>query len=242
MTGIRSEVLPFLAWAVVGSAALVGLFRVSGLPWRFATPIPIAMGLILCGYFVYFFRDPVRRPPSAAEAILAGADGTVDSITVLSSADFRGIAKRSGVDPDALGKLAQGDAVRVSTYLSLFSVHVNRAPIGGLSTFLGYFPGKHYFTHQEKSSEHNQHNAILIENDTTCCLVNQIVGPVCRRVVYWPDHDKPTALAAGDRFGMMKFGSRLDMYFPAGDVEITITTGSAVTAGETIIGHVKESS
>lgn len=82
---------------------------------------------------------------------------------------------------------SSGDILRISIFLSLFDVHVNRAPISGKSRFLGYFPGKHLFTFDEKSSDVNQHNSILIQNDKTCCLVNQIVGPVCRRVVYWLD-------------------------------------------------------
>jgi len=128
-------------------------------------------------------------------------------------------------------------AVRISIFLSLFDVHVNRAPISGNATFLGYFPGKHYFTFQDKSSDHNQHNSILIRNADTACLINQIVGPVCRRVVYWPDHERVVPLRIGDRFGMMKFGSRLDMYFPAADIELLCRPGDEVRAGETIIAE-----
>jgi phosphatidylserine decarboxylase len=148
-------------------------------------------------------------------------------------AAFCGLA---GADLDAF---AHGDVVRISIFLSLFDVHVNRAPIGGTSRFLGYFPGKHLFTFDEKSSDVNQHNSILIENDRTCCLVNQIVGPVCRRVVYWLDRAKPVEVALGADFGMMKFGSRLDMYFPARDVELTVREGSRVTAGESVIGTIR---
>ena len=115
---------------------------------------------------------------------------------------------------------------------------MNRAPISGASRFLGYFKGKHFFTFKEKSSDYNQHNAILIEGRTQC-LVKQIVGPVCRRVVYWPDHDNPVKLKKGDRIGMMKFGSRLDMYFPKSDVEITSKVGDKVAAGVTVIGRIK---
>jgi phosphatidylserine decarboxylase len=112
-------------------------------------------------------------------------------------------------------------------------VHVNRAPIAGSSEFLGYYRAKRHFTFDEKSSEENQHNAIFMKNDRTCCLINQVVGPVARRVVYWPDHDKPVPLEMGDRIGMMKFGSRLDMYFPKDDITVTVKKGDRVQAGLT---------
>jgi phosphatidylserine decarboxylase len=131
------------------------------------------------------------------------------------------------------------NCVRISIYLSLFDVHVNRAPISGMSSFMGYFPGKHLFTIQEKSSEVNQHNKVLIVGELTRCLVCQIVGPVCRRVVYWPPHDKPCEIAAGDRIGMMKFGSRLDMYLPSGDVTVSVKPGDVTKAGETIVARVE---
>jgi len=136
-------------------------------------------------------------------------------------------------------KFLKTECVRISIFLSLFDVHVNRAPLAGHSTFLGYFPGMRLFTFQEKSSEVNQHNKILIEGTRTRCLVNQIVGPVCRRVVYWPDHDKAVSVAMGERIGMMKFGSRLDIYLPASDVKIICKPGDIVHAGETIVARMK---
>ena len=117
---------------------------------------------------------------------------------------------------------------------------MNRFPIGGFSTFLGYFPGKRLFTFSEKSSDVNQHNAILVRNEETWCLIRQIVGPVCRRVVYWPREDKTTIVKQGNRFGMMKFGSRLDMYFPKEDIKMVAKIGDQVTAGETIIARIVE--
>jgi len=115
---------------------------------------------------------------------------------------------------------------------------VNRFPISGYSTFLGYFPGRRLFTFQEKSSEVNQNNKILVRGEGTSCLVTQIVGPVCRRVVYWLRNDKTQPVKRGERFGMMKFGSRLDMYFPKGDIEITASVGDQVHAGRTVIARI----
>jgi len=89
----------------------------------------------------------------------------------------------------------------------------------------------------EKSSDYNQHSSILIEGGPARCLVNQIVGPVARRVVYWLELGQP--VAKGERIGMMKFGSRLDMYFPAEEVEVLVKPGDKVRAGETIVARVK---
>jgi len=219
---IRPEVLPFVGGVVLvfGLLALILRMRaVSGKRVAWICVLPAVIGVI---YLMYFFRDPNRTPPGDADAVVAGADGTVAAITNVYE-----------------GGYLKTDCVRISIFLSLFDVHVNRAPISGKSTFLGYFPGKRLFTFQEKSSEVNQHNKLLIEGEHTRCLVNQIVGPVCRRVVYWLPHDKPAEVAMGDRIGMMKFGSRLDIYLPADSVDVVARRGDTVRAGETIIARMK---
>jgi phosphatidylserine decarboxylase len=216
------EVMPFIVVVVLVFGLLALVLRLRKYPanrlfWFCAAP-----AIICAAYFLFFFRDPERTPPVDAAAIVAGADGRVTAITLLRE-----------------DKYLKTDCVRISIFLSLFDVHVNRAPLAGQSTFIGYFPGRHFFTFQEKSSEVNQHNKILIEGTRTRCLVNQIVGPVCRRVVYWPPHDRAVDVALGERIGMMKFGSRLDMYLPAGDVEILCKRGDTVRAGETIVARLK---
>ena len=195
--------------------------------------------VVFGGYFFWFFRDPIRVPPKGSDIVIAAADGVVAKITTFTPEDFGSISMLAGLKQEDVECLkSSGDILRISIFLSLFDVHVNRAPISGKSRFLGYFPGKHLFTFDEKSSDVNQHNSILIQNDKTCCLVNQIVGPVCRRVVYWLDHENAVDVAAGDDFGMMKFGSRLDMYFPASDIEMTVEVGVDVRAGESIIAKI----
>ncbi len=219
---IRSEVLPFVGIVLFVFGLLAFILSKTGCPWR---KLAWSCGLTAClciGYFLYFFRDPERTPPGDADVVVAGADGVVTAIATVNEDRYMNTA-----------------CVRISIFLSLFDVHVNRAPIAGVTTFLGYFPGRHLFTFQEKSSEVNQHNKILIEGDRTRCLVCQIVGPVCRRVVYWPPHNKLAGVALGDRIGMMKFGSRLDMYLPIDDVEALIPTGAVVRAGETIVARIR---
>ncbi len=220
---IRSEVVPFIAVLFIIFSILALILIKRRYSWQKITLlclVPACIGVI---YLCYFFRDPDRNPPIDSESVVSGADGTVTSVTNLYEREY----------------LCE-DCVRVSIFLSLFDVHVNRAPISGKSVFLGYFPGKHLFTFQEKSSEVNQHNKIMIIGGKTKCLVYQIVGPVCRRVVYWLPHDVPTEVKAGDRIGMMKFGSRLDIYMPAKDVEVVTTVGAKVRAGETIIARIKK--
>ena len=220
---IRPEVIPF----IVAVALVFGLLamvlnrrncRRWCLLWFCAAP-----AMVCIAYLLFFFRDPERTPPDDKAAVVAGADGRVMSVTSMKENAF-----------------LKTDCVRISIFLSLLDVHVNRAPLAGQSAFLGYFPGKHLFTFQEKSSDVNQHNKILITGAGTRCLVNQIVGPVCRRVVYWPDHDKAVSVAMGERIGMMKFGSRLDMYLPASEVDVICKRGDIVRAGETIVARVKE--
>jgi len=207
--------------------------------WRQSLAWATVLGAVLCAYFLYFFRDPERTAPAEADAVVSGADGRIAGISTVSPDDMRRLAGFCGLAGDDLAAFTASDVTRISIFLSLFDVHVNRAPIAGESRFLGYFPGKHFFTFHEKSSENNQHNSILISGSGTHCLINQIVGPVARRVVYWPDHDRSVRLEKGDRIGMMKFGSRLDMYLPAVDVDVLVSEGDKVRAGETVVARLK---
>ena len=220
---VRVEVLPFLL-----ASWLLGVMILLGVRWRrksWHTSVSCGLGsaVILCAYFLFFFRDPERTTPGEADAVVAGADGTVAAVKELYE-----------------GTHLKTSCVRISIFLSLFDVHVNRMPIAGTSRFMGYFPGKHLFTFDEKSSDVNQHNSILIRNDRTVCLVNQIVGPVCRRVVYWLDAKAPVQVRKGQDFGMMKFGSRLDMYFPEADIVLVSKEGDRVRAGETVMARYRE--
>jgi len=218
---VRKEVIPFLIASLIAGGLLGGVLVLFNDNPTASFCSGLLFFVIMSGYFLYFFRDPARTPPDDPSLILSGADGVVAVIKDMEEKDYM-----------------KCDTVRVSVFLSLFDVHVNRAPITGKSRFLGYFKGKHFFTFEEKSSDHNQHNAILITGRTRC-LVRQIVGPVCRRVVYWPSHDEDVALKMGDPIGMMKFGSRMDMYFPKNEVEITAKVGDRVHAGLSVIGRIK---
>lgn len=237
MLKFRIEVVPFIVAAACAGIVLLGVLKLFHANWP--TAVAWGAGLFIIGtlYFLYFFRDPERVTPVDPAAIVSAGEGHIASVANLDADAFRRLCVASGLDIARVGPIAQREVTRISVFLSPLNVHVNRAPIGGRSTFLGYFPGKHIFTFDEKSSEENQHNAILIEGARTACLLYQIVGPVCRRVVYWPDHDKPVDLQKGDRIGMMKFGSRLDLYFPREDIEVIVKPGDFVRAGETVIAR-----
>ncbi|MDO9541920.1 MAG: phosphatidylserine decarboxylase [Kiritimatiellia bacterium] len=219
---IRPEIIPFIVAVAIIFGLLALVLRMRSYSARHLIWFCLAPALVCAAYLLFFFRDPDRVAPQDPTAVVAGADGRVMSVACLKE-----------------DKFLKTDCVRISIFLSLFDVHVNRAPITGQSVFLGYFPGKRLFTFQEKSSELNQHNKILIEGVRTRCLVNQIVGPVCRRVVYWPDHNKAVNVAMGERIGMMNVGSRLDMYLPAGDVDVICKPGDIMRAGKTIVARLR---
>lgn len=217
---IRPEVLPHLGAALALAVILAGGLRLCRLSRRAALRSGAVFFLVLAAYLLFFFRDPERRPPADPDAVLAGADGRVMNVVRLDH------------EP-----LLDGPAVRISIFLSLFNVHVNRAPVGGTVQRLEYHPGRRYFTFQEKSSTRNQHSTIVIRGPRTTCVLHQIVGPVARRVVYWLRLGQP--LRPGDRIGMMKFGSRLDILLPAGDVDVVVRRGDRVRAGETVVARTK---
>lgn len=211
------EVIPLLiaCLAIFGSAGL--LFRWLG---RRKTELCFYLLAVVSSlYMLWFFRDPARSLPDDPSMAFAGADGIVMGIKHMPETEF-----------------LESASVRISIFLSLIDVHINRAPVSGTITHLGYYPGKRHFTFREESSDHNQHSVILIEGEHTRCLVKQIVGPVARRVVYWLEPGQE--VAAGERIGMMKFGSRLDMYFPESDVEVFVEEGDRVVAGVTPVARI----
>jgi phosphatidylserine decarboxylase len=176
----------------------------------------VIAGVVLSAFMVYFFRNPGRVAPVDPNALVAGADGLVRAVEMVRE-----------------DKHLKADTVRISTFLSPLDVHVNRSPMAGQVKFLDYTPGKHILTFQNAASEYNEHSNILIEGASSRCLVKQIVGPIVRRVVYWLTLGQ--SVGKGDVIGMMKFGSRLDMYFLSSDVQVVVKKGDRVRAGETVV-------
>ena len=210
---------PLIIGPLVVAGVAGGLLYVSGHP---AAAIWVASIFgVLGAFMLYFFRDPERAVPADPNVMVAGADGLIRQVEIIQEQRFLNV-----------------ETVRISIFLSPFNVHVNRTPMGGTVRHLSYTPGRHLLTIQNASSERNEHSSILVEGKDTRCLVKQIVGPIVRRVVYWLDMGQ--SLEKGDRIGMMKFGSRLDMYFPAADVRVVVKKGDRVRAGETVVAVLKK--
>lgn len=191
---------------------------------RWSAPLAVAfyaLGLVGCLFMLYFFRDPERVPVCGDNEFVSAADGVVRSVEFMDEPRF-----------------LKCPAVRISVFLNPFNVHVNRHAMGGVILEAGYTPGRHLFTMDPRSSDYNEHSSILVEGEHTRCLLRQIVGPIVRRVVYWQEAGQ--RVEKGSRLGMMKFGSRMDVYFPAADVEVTATRGDKVAAGLTVIAHLKK--
>lgn len=195
--------------------------------FRFALP-PLILGIVLMvfrwwwgaifvalGLFVfYFFRDPERQIPSEPDAVVSPADGRVVEI----------VDEQSGSRP---GK-------RISIFLSVFNVHVNRAPVGGQVCRLDYHPGKFMGAWKEKASTANEQNVITIATPAGEISCKQIAGWVARRILCWTQVGDEVRI--GQRIGMIRFGSRVDLWLPA-DAEILVQRGQNVAGGATQIAR-----
>ncbi|MAB86292.1 MAG: phosphatidylserine decarboxylase family protein [Rhodobacteraceae bacterium] len=178
-------------------------------------------GLGLTIWCYYFFRDPVRSVAQRPGLILSPADGVVSLIT-------------KTVPPSDM-QLGDKPLTRVSVFMNVFNCHVNRAPMAGTVVAISYHHGKFLNASLDKASEHNERNSITIESaDKTRIGVTQIAGLVARRIVCFTKVG--THLGVGERFGLIRFGSRLDIFLPEG-VEPAVGLGQTAVAGETILAR-----
>ena len=202
---------------IIGVA--VGIILILGLLSR----LFLIVGIPALAFVYYFFRNPTRISPEGEDLVLAPADGIVSNIAPV-------------VPPKALG-LPEEPLTRVSIFMSVFNVHVNRAPVSGTVTKLHYRKGK-FVSVAEKDSEDNERQEILMATPKgTQIAFTQIAGLVARRI-YCPLH-VGQHLKAGEIFGMIRFGSRLDVFLPKG-VEPEVKLGQTMVAGETVLAHLKE--
>jgi phosphatidylserine decarboxylase len=176
-----------------------------------------------------FFRDPIRTTPSTAGLVIAPADGMVTMITnVVPPRELQGE-----------GGLGDQPVVRVSIFMSVFDVHINRTPIPGLITRVVYIAGKVLNADLDKASEDNERQHILVEGeDGTRIGFTQIAGLVARRIVPWvKEGDR---VETGQRVGLIRFGSRVDVFLPVGTAP-QLLLGQRTIAGETIVAKLGES-
>ena len=180
-----------------------------------------------------FFRDPQRVTPQGDRLIVAPADGLVTLIQKVQP-------PRELVQDDGTGVpgLPDGEVTRVSIFMSVFDVHINRAPVGGTVRRVVYIPGKFLNADLDKASEENERQHILIERaDRVSIGFTQIAGLVARRIV--PFVKPGDMLAAGQRVGLIRFGSRVDVYLPSG-TEPRVVLGQKMVAGETVLAEIGE--
>lgn len=180
-----------------------------------------------------FFRDPLRVTPRGDRYVVAPADGLITLIQKV--APPRELTMEDGTGTPGLG---DGLVTRVSIFMSLFDVHINRAPISGTVTRVIYIPGKFLNADLDKASEENERQHILIDRGNGAMIgFTQIAGLVARRIV--PFVKPGDIIGAGQRVGLIRFGSRVDVYLPEG-TEPKVLLGQRTVAGETILAEIGE--
>lgn len=207
-----------IAWAVGISVVLAGVGSYLGGVWLW---LFVAMALFTTLFTLYFFRDPDRNPPTDPNLVISPADGKV----ILIQRVFEPLYLKQEV-------------TQVSIFLSPLNVHVNRIPLTGRIEFKRYVPGEYLVAWHEKASDLNERSEFGVKHASgRRMFFKQITGYVARRITF--HIDEGDEVIAGNRFGMMKFGSRMDLLFPDGEFDLNVKIGDITVAGETVLGVVK---
>jgi phosphatidylserine decarboxylase len=199
--------IPFIVGALV-----LGLLAGAAFAWLLAIPFAV-----LAAFFAFFFRDPDRHSISPIEehAVLAPADGRV-----------------LVAGPAAVDQAPPGNWQQISIFLSPLDVHVNRVPVSGRVTRVSFTPGRFLPAYRPDAAQHNERSEIWLEHQGQVVVARQVVGILARRVVC--RLESGAEVRAGDRMGIMKFGSRMDVFLPL-TATISVRVGQSVRGGETII-------
>ncbi len=207
---VHREGWPFIALTLAFALVLLPLFQPGF--WLL---------VILAGWMTIFFRNPVRAVPVGQGLVVSPADGRVEPIVRVPP-------------PPELG-LGDKPLTRVSVFMNVFDCHINRAPVGGRVERVAYKPGKFVSADLDKASDDNERNSVVIQTDAGLLLgVVQIAGLVARRIVCWTREGRH--LDPGERFGMIRFGSRLDVYLPEGST-VAVSPRQRAVSGETILAY-----
>ena len=182
----------------------------------FTQPVLMVLPALLIIFTLYFFRNPKRDVPAGMDLILSPADGVIMEIDEVNEEKF-----------------IKDRAIRVSIFLSISNVHINRSPLPGEVKYRYYRPGKFIPAFKSHASEINEKNFIGIESQSFKLMVCQITGFIARRIKCWVDEGQ--VLAAGEIIGMIKFGSGTELFIPVGS-NLQVKKGDKVRAGETVIG------
>ncbi|HXM11124.1 MAG TPA: phosphatidylserine decarboxylase [Terriglobales bacterium] len=175
--------------------------------WAYAVPL-----LLLCAFFLWFFRDPERQVPTLVGAVVSPGDGKVTDVSIVGAG---GTSRH-----------------RISIFLSVFDVHVNRSPISGVIREVRYQRGKFLNAMSAHSAEENEQNIITVEGEGRTVIFKQIAGLIARRIVF--NFKVGDQVACGERVGLIKFGSRVDVLFDS-DAAIQVKLGDRVKGGATVI-------
>ncbi len=212
---LAREGIPFVL-ACVAAVVLAALWARSG-GWGVRSAAP-ALFVALTLFVAYFSRDPERTIPPDPDVVVSPADGRVMSVGRVDGEDFMA-----------------GTATRVTIFLNIFNVHVQRAPLGGRVGHYAYHPGRYLPAWREEASSDNERASLGLETDAGPLLVRQIAGLVARRIVTYPREGD--TVIRGDRIGLIRFGSRVDLFLPP-DWPVTVEAGDAVRGGETAVARV----
>jgi phosphatidylserine decarboxylase len=211
------EGYPFIGGATVIAAGAFGFAL-----WRhsFGWWLAAVLLTVIALWVAYFFRDPERTGQRGERLVISPADGRVLPIVEVDEPNF-----------------VRGRAVRVSIFMNIFNVHVNRYPMEGTVRYVHYNPGRFISAHSDKASLENEQMSVGIESGSRRVLVRQIAGLIARRIVtYSRDGDHATQ---GSRFGLIRFGSRVDVFFPVG-TRVNVRAGQIVQAGTTVLGELSQ--
>ena len=201
----------------------IGGFALASLVFFWLWPPLGWIGTVLTLWCAYFFRDPTRVTPVREGIVVSPADGRISRII-------------NAVPPPELGMGAK-PLTRVSIFMSVFNCHVNRSPVSGRIERIAYHPGKFLNADLDKASEDNERNGLVIATaGGTRIVVVQIAGLVARRIVSFVREG--VTIGAGERFGLIRFGSRLDVYLPDG-VRPMVAEGQTAIAGETVLADLR---
>jgi len=196
---------------ILACAFITAVFALLNMAW------PAIIGVVITLSICFFFRDPDRVIPNGAGMVVSPADGKILDV---SKTDHQ--------------RFYEGPCIKISIFMSVFNVHVNRVPYNGKVKHIRYFPGKFVSANLDKASSENEHNAVFLETEDSrqICFV-QIAGLIARRIIC--KVQKGDMLLCGQRFGLICFGSRLDVYLPE-DFQPEVSVGDKVRAGASILG------
>ncbi len=202
----------YYGFAFLAIAAITGFLTAGSL---FA-PLFVAIPVLLAFFFLWFFRDPERVIPLGPGLVVSPADGKVTEVTVFDT--------------------PEGRRQRISIFLNVFNVHVNRAPVSGILSQVTYKKGKYLNAMNPASAEHNEQNLAVIEGEHGVVAFSQIAGLLARRIVF--NHKPGEELERGQRVGLIKFGSRVDVVL-APEARIRVRVGEIVKGGSSILADLK---